>query len=112
RALELDSNYVWAYVHRGIAYREFKEYQQAIADFDRALELEPHNASVFGQKALTSLWLRNTRQAANEYSYGWEIDSKYLHNGWMTIWLVMYQEIPDLEVIEQLEDRKSTRLNS
>ena len=103
RALELDSNYVWAYFHRGITYRKLKDYQQAIADFDRALELEPHNASIFAQRALTSLWMRNTRQAVIDYNHGWEIDSKYLHNGWMTIWLGMCQEIPDLEVIEQLE---------
>ena len=42
-------------------------------------------------------------QAVIDFNHGWEIDSKYLHNGWMTIWSGMCHEIPDLEVIEQLE---------
>ena len=102
-AIELDPNYVWAYVHRGITYRMLKDYQQAIADFDRALELEPDNAVILVQRGLTCLWMRDTRRAAIDYTHVWEIDSKFLHNGWMAEWTGMCYEIPDLEVIEQLE---------
>jgi tetratricopeptide (TPR) repeat protein len=102
-AVELDPNYVWAYVHRGITYRILKDNQRALADFDRALELEPHNAAILVQSGLTCLWMRDTRRAAIDYAHSWEIDSKYLHNGWMTIWSGMCNEIPDLEVIERLE---------
>jgi len=102
-AVELDPNYVWAYVHRGITYRMLKDYQQAIADFDRALELEPDNAVILVQRGLTCLWMRDTRRAAIDYTHVWELDSKFLHNGWMAEWTGMCYEIPDLEVIEQLE---------
>jgi len=102
-ALELDPDHASAYEGRGWTYYYFKDYQRTIADFDRAIELEPHNAAIFARRGLTNLWMRNTRQAVIDYAHGWEIDSKYLHNGWMTIWSGMCHEIPDLEVIEQLE---------
>jgi len=107
-AVELDPNYVWAYFHRGITYRMLKDYQRAITDFDRAFELDPHNDAFLVQRGLTNLWMRNTRRAANDYAHGREIDSKYLHNGWMAIWAEMCHEIPDLEVIERLEKIVST----
>jgi len=104
-AVELDPNYVWAYLDRGITYRLLKDYEQALAEFDRALELRPHYASIFAQRGLTSLWMQNIGQAIIDYTHSREIDFYYLqnHNNWMAIWSGLCYEIPDLEVIEQLE---------
>jgi tetratricopeptide (TPR) repeat protein len=38
KALELDSNYYYAYINRGNTFVEMKKYQEALADFNKALE--------------------------------------------------------------------------
>src|SRR5260370_9294849 len=80
-----------------------KGYERAMDDLDRALELEPQNASIFAQKGFVSLWMRNTRQAITDYTRGWEIDPNHLHNGWMAEWSRMCQAPPDREEIERLD---------
>jgi tetratricopeptide (TPR) repeat protein len=82
-----------------------KDYPRALADFDRALELRPHYASILAERGLTCLWMRDLRQAILDYTPSREIDYYYLqnHNNWMAIWSGMFYERPGLEVIEQLE---------
>ncbi len=50
--LALDPNNTFAYAHRGIASRNLKDYERAIADFDRVAMLDPH---LDGVSALRSL---------------------------------------------------------
>src|SRR3712207_7142190 len=41
---ELDPNHVAAYANRGNSYNEKSEYDRAIADYTRAIELNPNDA--------------------------------------------------------------------
>jgi tetratricopeptide (TPR) repeat protein len=41
RAIELDAEYAWAIARRGETYREMERYDDALADFNRAIELDP-----------------------------------------------------------------------
>lgn len=43
-AIHLDSGYAIAYYNRGIIYLEQGEYDLAMRDFERYLELEPNSA--------------------------------------------------------------------
>ena len=47
RAIELKSNYAWAYFTRGLACYYLEEYQRAIADYSRAIELHPKDAKAY-----------------------------------------------------------------
>jgi len=49
--LQLDPQYVDAYISRGQAYFSLKQYQQAIADFDRALQLDSQNIIARSERA-------------------------------------------------------------
>ena len=41
KAIAIDPNYATAYFHRGVAYYEKGDKEQAIADYRKALEIEP-----------------------------------------------------------------------
>jgi tetratricopeptide (TPR) repeat protein len=51
--IELDSQTLWIYGLRGIAYASLQKYEQAIEDFNRALDLSPQ-----------SIWARDLRDEA------------------------------------------------
>ena len=42
RAIELNPDYTWAYISRGGAYDDQKEFQLALQDYTRAIELDPN----------------------------------------------------------------------
>ena len=44
-----------AFVHRGVAYRGHGSYDRAIADFDRALELDPNYGQAYAERARAKL---------------------------------------------------------
>jgi tetratricopeptide (TPR) repeat protein len=85
-----------------------KDYQRAIADFDHAFELQHYSATILIQRGLTYLWMRDTRRAAIDYSQVLEIDSKYLHNGWMALWAGMSQDKLDSKLAERFEEIAAT----
>ncbi len=41
QVIEIDSNNAQAIAHRGQSYFRLQRYQEAIADFNRAIEIEP-----------------------------------------------------------------------
>ena len=43
RALELNPEYVSAYIRRGMTYRNMEQYDQAIQDYNKAIKLNPKN---------------------------------------------------------------------
>src|SRR6266536_3077293 len=73
RAIELKSNYAWAYFTRGRAYSGLEEYQRAIADYSRAIELDPKDATAYSNRGLCYLWLGNIQQARDDYSRSCEL---------------------------------------
>ncbi|NWJ94475.1 MAG: tetratricopeptide repeat protein [Chloroflexi bacterium] len=53
RAVECNPNAEWAYVQRGIAYRDVKKYDLALVDFERALALNSNSAFAYAQRGIT-----------------------------------------------------------
>ena len=51
-AIELDPEYAMAYNNRGRAYLNMGQFDQAIADCNKAIELDPNLAIAYGNRAL------------------------------------------------------------
>lgn len=62
RQIELfPRKFAYAYVLRGLAYDEQKRYHEAIADFDRAIALDPRNAFAYNDRG-------NARKALGDFN--------------------------------------------
>ncbi len=52
-AIEDKTDYPWAYGRRGECYRMIDDYELAIADLDRAIELDPENDYAYTSRGQT-----------------------------------------------------------
>jgi len=102
RAVELKSDYTWAYIGKGSAYGILKQYEQAIQDFDRAIELDPNFANAYLNRGLAYLWLKNVAQARDDYNRSFECDSTDVNAAWMSEWAGMSKRRPGIELAERL----------
>jgi len=83
RAIELKSNYAWAYFTRGRAYSGLEEYQRAIADYTRAIELHPNYVWAYRNRGRAYSGLEEYQRAIADYSRAIELhpkDAKAYHN--------------------------------
>lgn len=64
--IERQPNNLNAYLVRGTAYRRAGEYELAIADLDRAIELDPQNSLAYAQRA-------SARQLRQQRAYSQEV---------------------------------------
>ena len=51
----MNPNYVEAYCNRGIAYSDLKEYERAIQDFDKTVELNPNYAKAYFNRGIVCI---------------------------------------------------------
>ena len=53
RALQLDPNYAWAYLHRGVAYHNQipLQNQNAINDYTKAIQLDPNYSNAYSGRS-------------------------------------------------------------
>lgn len=65
KAIELDGNYVDAYLQRGQAYRmgRLTYPELSLADFDKAITIDPTNARAYYQRGLTYQYILSNEQA-------------------------------------------------
>ena len=57
----------WAYNNRGIARAEQKDLAGALADYDRAIELDPQDATAYNNRADVYLELKDWESARSDY---------------------------------------------
>jgi tetratricopeptide (TPR) repeat protein len=71
-----------AYFGRGIAYANLGNYQQAIKDFNKAIELEPDDAYAYNHRGSTYSDLGNYQQAIKDFNKAIELkpDYSYAYN--------------------------------
>jgi tetratricopeptide (TPR) repeat protein len=70
RAIELKLNITRnnnVYHERAKAYLDLKEYQQAINDFDRAIEIDPTNNFIFADRGEANYKLKRYQKALNDF---------------------------------------------
>lgn len=79
KAIQLDSNYKEAYFWRGklTASVDSGDYQSAISDFTRAIELGLHTKDIFYERAFMYYQLNNYNLAITEFSKVIEMDSEF-----------------------------------
>ena len=62
---------------RGAVYIRQKQYQRAIQDFDKAIQLDPSHASVYSMRGLAYRRLGQDAKAAADRAKACSMDSKY-----------------------------------
>ena len=87
KAIELNPQYVEAYIGRGLAYEDLGNFQQAIIDFSKAIELKPRSAEAYYNRGAAYYRLvvfggaddksGNFQRAINDFSKTIELDPQY-----------------------------------
>ncbi|WP_184986563.1 tetratricopeptide repeat protein [Sphaerisporangium rubeum] len=91
RAIELDSEYVWAIARRGETYRWMGRHEAALADFNRAIELDPEYAWAIASRGETYQAMGRHEAALADFNRAielnptsdWAIASRGLTYRWM-----------------------------
>jgi tetratricopeptide (TPR) repeat protein len=85
----------WIYRSRGLTYVKLKEYQRAVQDYDRAIELDPTFVAAYSSRALAYSNLEEYRQAVQDYDRAIKLDPTFIYayrnRGWAYKQLKEYQ---------------------
>ena len=76
-AIEQASNFVGAYIARGVAYHYSKNDQQAINDYTTAIKLNPSEADAYYNRGLSYSAIKDYQQAINDYTKAIELDPSF-----------------------------------
>lgn len=66
------------YGNRGITYDKLQQYKLAFADFNRAIEIEPHNAKTYSNRGLTYANLQQYELALADFNRAIELDPNFV----------------------------------
>ncbi len=82
---QTDLNDADAYLNRGIVYQRKGQYDQAISDYNKALEINPRFAKAYNNRGLAYKKKGKYDQAISDYNKALEINPRYadayLHRG-------------------------------
>jgi tetratricopeptide (TPR) repeat protein len=67
-------NYAWAFSNRGTAYANLGQFDMALADYSRALEINPDEASDYLNRGLTYQSLGREAQARADLEKARQLD--------------------------------------
>ncbi len=74
------TNLANAYYNRGTEYRNKAEYDLAIADYDRAIQLDPKNASAFNNRGLSWRSKGDFDRAMTDYNQAIQLDPNHTNS--------------------------------
>ena len=80
------------YYRRSLAYCALHQYWLALADLNRSIELNPHDAPAITQRGLIHLWLKDLDAAKADYAASLKLAPDNHYNLWMIEWVGMCQE--------------------
>jgi tetratricopeptide (TPR) repeat protein len=79
------------YVNRGSAYKNLKQYDKAINDYNKAIELNPADADAYYDRGIIYYYLKQYNKAINDYSKAIELKPNfayaYNNRGFTYLWL-------------------------
>jgi tetratricopeptide (TPR) repeat protein len=64
----LDPNSADAYNNRGTVYSDLKEYERAIEDYNKTIELDPNSADAYNNRGTVYYNLMQYERAIEEYN--------------------------------------------
>ena len=96
-AIKLDPNYAPAYNNRGMVYADLKRYLDAIADFNKSIELKnPTLHFAYNNRGMAYTNIQNYEQAISDYNRAIEInpnfEKAYNNRGVVYFYLKDYQK--------------------
>lgn len=59
----------FCYIYRGFSYNGLLEFQKAISDFDKAIELDPNDLASYTDRGKTKIYLKNLDEAKKDFEY-------------------------------------------
>ena len=65
------------YFLRGNAYLDGSDYQSAVDDYSKAIELDPHDAVLYNNRGIAHRCLMETDRAIDDYSKAIELNPQY-----------------------------------
>ena len=79
KAIEINSRYALAYLHRGLAYEKKGQYDHAVSDFTKTLKINPRNDDAYYNRGSVSEQKGQYDQAIADYTKAIEINPGH---GW------------------------------
>ena len=73
----IDPNFVNAYIARGLSKIDLKDYEGAIADYDKAILIDTDNAISYNNRAIAKRKLEDYIGAIADYTKAIELDPEY-----------------------------------
>ena len=109
RAIELNNNYVTAYINRANAYAKLEKYKEAYQDFSTAQQLSPKNTAIYAIRGSLNFLLGRFKEAAADYKYYLSLKPDDMYR---MLWLHLSQKYQDKNHPSDLPDySKSLNLN-
>lgn len=96
RLIDLDSTNVAAVIGRAALYAAEGRADQALADYDRALELSPNDADILAERADYRIELEDFDRALADYGQALALDSKHIWSRYNRAMLYGKLDKPDL----------------
>lgn len=75
-AIEINSNFIEAYINRGIAKNDLSDYRGAMADFDKAIKINPKFESAYRVRGLARSNAKDYAGAIADYNKVLEFNPK------------------------------------
>ena len=63
-----------AYTNRGVAYNDLKQYERAISDYNKAIELNPNFALAYNNRGWAYYCLKKYQQALKDFDKAIELN--------------------------------------
>ena len=88
----------------GYIYLQLKQYELALQDYDRTIELNPLYGCSYNNRGIVYSHLKNLKQARADFTRAWALHPKHVYHGLNAEWSAMSEEQPDLAMAERLEE--------
>jgi len=77
KAIELDPNFIDAYINRGNSYQNLKQYKKAIENYDQAIKLDPKFAFAYNNRGYSFYNLKQDKEAIEDYNQAIKLDPEF-----------------------------------
>lgn len=66
-----------AFTNRGLSYYNLQQYQRAIQDYDRTIQLDPNDAMAFNNRGSSYYYLKQYQRAIQDYDQAIQLDPNF-----------------------------------